>query len=161
MIRRSTMKVMPLPFLLLVVIISSALGQEAAKKELGMLQGTWAMQKLDIPDEGPRKDFEKYGKVIIKGNKAVLMRANQKFAEFTIKVYPGRSPKAADLKIEFVISEKGKKDKAIGKTVLAIYTRKGDRLIVFCGEIGGKARPKKFPTKANQGQVTLKRQKGK
>jgi uncharacterized protein (TIGR03067 family) len=155
------MKPMPLPFLLFVLIIPSALGQQAAKKELEKIQGTWAIQKLDLPDQGPRMDFEKHGKIIIKGKKAVLMRADQKFAEFTIKVHPDKSPKAADLKIDFIPSEKGKKNKAIGKTVLAIYKRKGDRLIVFCGEIGGKTRPKKFPTKANQGQVTLKRQKGK
>jgi uncharacterized protein (TIGR03067 family) len=155
------MRRIALAFLFLVLITPSTLGQHGAKKELETLQGIWAIQKLDIPDEGPRKDFEKNGKVIIKGNKAVFMRGDQKFAEFTVKVYPNKSPKAADLKITFIISEKGKKDKAIGQTVLAIYKQKGDGVIVFCAGIGAKSRPTKFPTKADQGQVTLKRQQGK
>jgi uncharacterized protein (TIGR03067 family) len=133
-------------------------GQDAAKKELAALEGTWKFQKLDIPDEGPRKDFEKHGRVIIKGDKATFMRADEKFAEFTIKVDPSKSPKTADVTIDFIVAEKGAKDASVGKKVLVIYELDGDTLRFF---FAGKAkdRPKKFPEGPNQGVVTMKRVK--
>ena len=145
---------------LFLLITGPTYGQNASKKEFKALQGTWKIEKLDIPDDGPRKDFEKHGKVIIKGKTATLMRADQKFAEFTIQLDFRKSPKTADLTIDLIASEKGAKDPALGKKILLIYVLKGDMLRFFAGAKGQK-RPTEFPRKAHQGEVTLKRLKGK
>jgi len=142
---------MTLTFFVTAVLLTSPVwGKDEVKEALKKLQGTWIVQQLDIPDEGPRKDFEKHGRLVIKGNKATFFRAEQKFAQFTLKLDPTRSPKAVDLKIDYLPTKKGEKDKAVGKLVPGIYELKGDTLKCCYAPPGG-ARPTEFSAKAGSG----------
>src|SRR5262249_37431977 len=118
-----------------------------------------------------REQFEQLGKVRVKGDKATLLfdlagleqdKEAITWAEFTIKLDPGKSPPAIDLRLDKAIEIPGLQPK-LGATIPGIYRLEGDTLELFVGE-DENARPKAFPEKEKQGVVTLRRvkeQKGK
>ena len=118
---------------------------------------------MDIDHDETREEFEKLGKLVVKGDKATILwdlagQGQEKeaiiWAEFTIlKVGLGQAPIPIDLRLEKFIEIQGLKPK-IGATLLGICSLDGGSLKVFFDE---EARPKAFPAKEKQGVMTLKR----
>lgn len=143
--------------------------EEQVVQKPGDAQGVWRITKVDIKDGEIREQFEKLGKVIIKGNKATLVldlmgldpdKKEIWIADFTIlKVAPTKSPATIDLRLDkrtVIWSPKDDPDANKPKTIQGIYSLEGDTLKLFFDEEG---RPKAFPQKEKQGVVTLKREK--
>jgi uncharacterized protein (TIGR03067 family) len=135
---------------------------EGAKKAPEALQGEWRITRSGAKGE-IRELLEKHSKVVVKGAKVTVLAAADvnkevKLAEFTVKLAPGKKPKEIDLKIEYVIPVAGVESEAKGKTVKGIYSLEGDTLKLYTDD-DGKARPKKFPPRGDNGIITLKRLK--
>jgi uncharacterized protein (TIGR03067 family) len=122
---------------------------DANKKDLKALQGTWKVEKaVRGGEEAPAGEIEK-GKFVFEGNKFIIDEGRPKKETATFTLDATQKPKAIDLTFGMV-----------KEAVLGIYEVDGDTLkICFGGP--GKDRPKKMESEKGSGLllVVLKRQK--
>lgn len=112
-----------------------------------MIEGSWVIVEAELggqklPDEG------------IKGIKLILQEGRYRLQndQGEYKLNPAEKIKAMD-----IVGREGPNE---GKSFLAIYELKGDRLRI-CYDLAGKTRPKEFKTEAGTQQflVTYRREK--
>jgi len=112
-------------------------------EEMRKFQGTWkqiAYERDGVPEPQDEQGWEP--KVTFVGDTFVVTLADGSIPiKGTYKVDPTRNPKAVDW--TDTIGEDA------GKTLLAIYSLEGDRLI-FCAASPGQERPTEFRTRPGQ-----------
>jgi uncharacterized protein (TIGR03067 family) len=135
---------------------ADAQSDEAAKKALQGLQGSWTVAYSEQNGER-RSDVEEVKKMrlTIKGDKWTLEYHNNVKDKHvaTLKLDPLQKPKAVDFKFSEGL--------AAGETMLSIYELNGDDL-KFCLPGESKQRPKSFDSRegiAGQWLLVLKREK--
>jgi uncharacterized protein (TIGR03067 family) len=133
------------PRLLLLVLTCALVGaddpkEDAAKKDLDALRGTWKMASLEI--EGTLVPAEKLttSTLTIKGDKYIIKVNDQTF-ETTMKLDPTKKPKTIDM----TFLDGANKD----KTALGIYDLDGDTFKMCRARSPGTDRPGEFGTWPN------------
>jgi uncharacterized protein (TIGR03067 family) len=131
------MKLRALLLVSVVLVLAADDANDAAKKELAKLNGTWITDSLKYNG----KDFEKYkdklkfvikdGQCTIEGSKEV----NKEYAKLTFKLDPSTTPRCADM----TITAGSQKDLVIE----GIYELKDDEFKI-CAKVLGKDRPLEF-----------------
>lgn len=136
-------------------LLSAALraGDDAAKADLKLLQGTWkVVEAFDkgerVPDEGI-KNME----IVFEGSKILVRERGKVQDRMTVHIDAGKKPKTMDL----THTEGPDKD----KTDHAIYLLEGDSLKICVNEKSGEARPTEFVSKpgTTHSLIVLKRAK--
>ena len=138
------------------LIVSAAYPQgDAAKKELGRLEGKWKYVKVEAPDQIAQAIAEA-SIVEFRGNKMIhtitLSTGKKNVIEATIKLDPTKKPKTID------ITPLGGPEK--GKTFQGIYELHGDTLKLHLGDVP-EDRPSAFKYKKGSARSlsTLRRTK--
>jgi uncharacterized protein (TIGR03067 family) len=122
--------------------------EEAVKKELKALQGTWRpiSQELD-GKKTSEEELKDRAVVFDAAGKASLRHGDKILLESAWKIDPTKKPKAVD---STYTSGENK-----GKTRLGIYELEGDTLRVCLGPIG-KERPTEFSSKPGSGNLLFR-----
>jgi uncharacterized protein (TIGR03067 family) len=122
-------------------------GEDAVKKELRVLQGTWGLISRAVGGKKVRK--EELAGVILTGDgagKFSARRGAKLIVEATVELGPTKGPRAID--VTFTAGENK------GKTVLGIYEIEGNTLWV-CHARPGDERPTDFSARAGSGHVII------
>jgi RNA polymerase sigma-70 factor (ECF subfamily) len=118
-------------------------GEDAAKKDLAALQGTWIAVRIERSGKEAPAAMLKDFKVVFKGNKMTIWPGRDDRTS-TFKLNPAKSPKWMDH-----IPHEGPEK---GKSLPAIYELKGDTLrMCFDNEGVSDARPKEFKSTEGSG----------
>jgi uncharacterized protein (TIGR03067 family) len=145
--------ILGLPCLFAALTTGTAGAQDdAAKKELTKLEGTWATVSIEAAgQEVTDEDKIKMRKLTTKGDKYTL-KVGDETVQGTIEINPGKKPTTIDVKPNSGTNK--------GKTLLGIYELDGDSLRI-CLAPPGKDRPTTFTTAAENGHqlVIYKREK--
>ena len=119
----------------LVVSCAPAAWSDNAKENV--LDGTWLPSTAEFGGKPFPEEVRKSIRLEIKGDLYTVTVGKQP-DRGTCKLNPSAMPKSLDIT--------GTEGPNKGKTILAIYERKGDTLRV-CYDLTGKSRPKEFKTK--------------
>ncbi|MFL5240837.1 MAG: TIGR03067 domain-containing protein [Gemmataceae bacterium] len=146
--------------LLLVVSVMGLVGaaepttEDAAKKELEKLQGTWTMAALEVDGKPVPEEKLKSSTLTIKGEKYII-KVKDDTHETIIKLDPKKKPKEIDM----TFTEGANKDKVLK----GIYELDGDTFKICRALLPDKDRPTEFGTWPDTGVflVTWKRQTAK
>jgi uncharacterized protein (TIGR03067 family) len=114
--------------------------QDAAKKDLDALQGTWVMVALEVDGKPVPEEKIKGARLVVKGDKYITQVKGKDY-ETIITLDPSKKPKAIDM----VFTEGDKKDKVLR----GIYLIEGDTLKVCRGLRPEQDRPTEFGTWPN------------
>jgi uncharacterized protein (TIGR03067 family) len=119
--------------------------EEAARKDLEKLRGTWVLVSAEHDGKKLPAEEVKKTRITIDGEKFVFPAASGigTSQKGVIKVYPDKDPKWMDSQAT---------DAAKGKVSLGIYEVKGDDYKV-CFAPPGKERPKEFTSPAGSGHI--------
>jgi uncharacterized protein (TIGR03067 family) len=120
----------------LVLSSSSAAWGDDAKDD--SLQGTWLPSSAELGGRVFPDEVRKNIKLVVQGDKYTVT-VGKEIDQGTVKLRPSATPKAMDIT--------GTEGPNQGRTILAIYERKGDTLRV-CYDLSGKKRPTAFKTEA-------------
>jgi uncharacterized protein (TIGR03067 family) len=144
------MKATALLGLTCLLLIAADKPEEAVKKELEKLQGTWTVTNLryngkDFPTEG--KNVIKFvfngDQVTVEGDKSV----QKEYAKLAWKLDPNAQPLAVDMTITSGIQRDA--------VIEGIYKVKDDELTVCAKVFGTKERPTQFDSPAGASVVLL------
>ena len=121
---------------------------EATKKDLKAMEGTWAVTALEIGGmKIPEDDNKKVNaKLVVKDGKYTVYFDEKPYTTGTIKLDAGKSPKHIDA----IAADGPTKDKVMP----GIYQIAGDTMKVCFGE-PSKERPTAFSTKEKTAQMLL------
>ena len=138
----------------LVLVATVRAGEDAAKKELKKLNGTWIAIALERDGEnlGEKQVKELKLQLTLKDGDYTVKIDGKVIDTGTAKVDPTKKPKTVD-----IFPSQGE-DK--GKTIQGIYEVDGDTFRE-CLDPRGKGRPTAFATKADSGQVLIVYQRAK
>lgn len=120
-------------------------------KDGDSLEGVWLPGAAELGGRRFPDEVRKTIKLVVKNNKYTVT-IGKEVDQGTIKLNPAAKPKEMDIT--------GTDGPNKGKTILAIYERDGDSLVV-CYDLSGKNRPTKFKTSEGTQLflVTYKREK--
>lgn len=107
------------------------------------MQGAWTIESFTLEGNDIDPEQLKNWRRIVDGKHVVWKNGEETMIELEIKYDAGQTPHTLDSTI--------KSGEASGKTLLAIYELKDDRLKV-CFANPGNARPKEFSSEPNSGQ---------
>jgi uncharacterized protein (TIGR03067 family) len=126
-------------------------GDDAAKKELEKLQGTWTMAALEVDGKPVPEEKLKSSTLTIKGDKYII-KVKDDTHETIINLDPTKKPKEMDM----TFTEGANKDKVLK----GIYELDGDTFKICRALLPDKDRPTEFGTWPDKGVflVTWKRQ---
>jgi uncharacterized protein (TIGR03067 family) len=145
--------VVPAFLILLLTLCAGAVQDDAAKKDLEALQGTWTAVAGERNGQKASEDDLKNFKVVFKGDKMIINPDNDnRTASF--KLDPSNKPRALD-----ITPEQGPKK---GVSLPAIYELDGEALkICYDNEGVSDKRPTEFKTAPKSGLwlLVLKREK--
>ena len=149
---------------LVIVIAAMTLGttalpalaqDEATKKELAALAGTWRVTAIEA--NGQRRTGTALPNMVVKveGDRYRQEAAGQLIESGTLKLDPTAKPKTIDMTVQSGMAK--------GKVQRGIYRLEGDTWIVCAPEAGVKERPTEFTSKGGKGWMVfeLKRVKEK
>jgi uncharacterized protein (TIGR03067 family) len=140
----------PAPWLVLAAGLCLAAGaqEDAAKKDLEQMQGTWTVAAQEMGGAKLTDEQIKQAnvKLVVKGDKYTLSIGDQPIAHGTIKLDPAKKPKAIDTTAE------GEQHK--GQKMLGIYTLEKDEMKVLFTQ-PGEDRPAEFRTKQGTQQILI------
>src|SRR5262249_8829098 len=122
-------------FVAVLALIGTVAGQDANKKEMTLLDGTWSMVSGQADGQDMPKQLVDGGKRIAKDGEVTIMIGGQVFLKAKFTIDPAKKPKT----IDYAMTEGFTK----GKTQLGIYELDGDT-VKFCFAAPGKDRPKDF-----------------
>jgi uncharacterized protein (TIGR03067 family) len=112
---------------------------DAEKKELERLQGTWSTLSIEVDGQKATDEERiKTRKLIVAGNRYTL-KVEGETVQGTIEVNPTQKPKTIDEKPDSGLHK--------GRTLLGIYELEGDNLKI-CLALPGRGRPTEFASKA-------------
>lgn len=114
--------------------------EDAAKKDLDKLQGTWKMASLEVDGKTVPEDKLKSSTLTIKGDKYIIS-VNDKTYETQLTLDATEKPKTIDMKF----LDGANKD----KTALGIYKIDGETFTMCRALNPGQARPQDFGTWPN------------
>ena len=134
------------------LLLAADAKEDAAKKELKKLEGTWQVVSMEMDGQKQSEDDAKQFKVIIKENKYTLKMGDNAINQGTFTIDATKKPKTIDIK-----PTEG--DNA-GQTMLGIYEQDGDTQKT-CYAQPDKKRPTKFSSDDGQTLIVQKRQKTK
>jgi uncharacterized protein (TIGR03067 family) len=138
--RRFAMRSLLLALAAGVLVAAEAPKEDAGKKDLKAMQGTW--EAVSHEEDGRKATEEERKKaqvrLVVKGDEYTISFGKTVGGKGTLKLDPGKKPKQIDV----VLGDGPFK----GKAMLGIYELKGDELRV-CTAMPGKERPKEFSTK--------------
>ncbi len=140
------------PFVVLTLVLSFPLiVRSADAKDGDTIDGTWLPTSAELGGKMVPDEVRKTVKLVVKGDKYTVT-VGKNFDEGSVKLKPAAKPKEMDIT--------GTDGPNKGKTILAIYERKGDTLRI-CYDLSGKSRPTKFESKEGTQLflVTYKREK--
>jgi uncharacterized protein (TIGR03067 family) len=123
---------------------------DAGKKDLDKLQGTWSYVSFEINGQKMPADELKRMSITYEGNKWTVKQDDKVVVSGTQKLDPTKKPHQAD---SLIVEGEGK-----GTTMLGIYELKGDTMKA-CFDPSGKERPTSFTPKEGQLGGVLKRGK--
>jgi len=124
---------------------------DAAKKDLEKVQGTWTMAALEVDGKPVPEEKLKSSMLTIKGDKYII-KIKDETHETIIKLDPTKKPKEIDM----TFTEGANKDKVLK----GIYELDGDKFKICRALLPDKDRPTEFGTWPDTGVflVTWKRQ---
>src|SRR5205823_3949022 len=125
-------------FFAILIVVSTAAGQDANKKEMSPLEGTWSMVSGQADGQDMPKQFVDGGKRVAKDGEVTITIGGQVFFKAKFTIDATKKPKT----IDYVMTEGFTK----GKTQLGIYELDGDT-VKFCFAGPGKDRPTDFTAK--------------
>jgi uncharacterized protein (TIGR03067 family) len=125
--------------------------QDAVKKDLDGIQGTWKMAALEAEGQHAPADVIATMKLTFKGDTLTFTPGEPGFSNYTYKLDPTTTPANFDM----THADGPKK----GETDKGIYSLEADHLKICFGKAND--RPKEFTTTANSGRgmYTLEREK--
>jgi uncharacterized protein (TIGR03067 family) len=118
--------------------LTGAAQDDAAKKELDMIQGTWVMEALEVNGMDVAPEKLKGAVLTVKGDRYELKLKDKVINVFTLKLHPGKTPKELDMTAQ----EGANKD----KVHKAIYKIENGKFIFARGLEPDQERPKEFAT---------------
>lgn len=127
-------------------LAAGAAPDDAAKKDLALLQGEWSMVSFEIDGRKSAPEDVKKGKRICQGNETTLTSDGQLFFKARFTLDPTKKPKAIDY-----MSLEGAWN---GKSLQGIYEVEGD-MLKFCLAEPGVDRPKEFSANQGSGHVVV------
>jgi uncharacterized protein (TIGR03067 family) len=132
-------------------LIAAQKPDDAVKKELAKLQGTWKFISLEAGGNKLPEDNYKDAVLLIEGDKHTTKHGPVTYSG-TLKIDPSKKPKTID--VHFTDGPEK------GKTSFGIYELDGETLKICIGLVD-KPRPSEFASKAGSGHVleVLKREK--
>jgi uncharacterized protein (TIGR03067 family) len=123
------------------LLVGGAGREQAARRELDRLQGTWAFVSVEANGNKAPADKLKDLRWVIRGDQLFRREGGRTIAEATIRLDPTRKPKTIDLA--------GKDKEGRSRRGLGIYELDGDRLKIALG----KERPAEFRSAPGSGVV--------
>src|SRR5215831_15619198 len=136
----------------LLVAVASGDENQAAKKDLDQLQGTWLMVSGSADGQAMPEEIRKQMKRICKGDEVTVMMGEQVYIKAKITIDPSKKPKTIDYEMTEGFTK--------GKKQLGIYELDGGQF-KSCFAAAGEDRPKEFtsPTGERRTLSVWKRQK--
>jgi uncharacterized protein (TIGR03067 family) len=137
---------------LLTVCLLPVAAEDAAKKDLAAMQGTWKVEKLEY---NGKDGTDKYSfRLVFKGNTGTITNNDEVAKDYgraTFKLDPSTTPKCVDLTIGGGVQK--------GVVLEGIYEVKGDQM-KLCVKVVGNERPTKFASPGGESIafLILKRQ---
>jgi len=123
------------------LVAGEAPTEDAARKELEKLQGTWQLVSAETDGKKVPEDRVKMIKLVIKGNTHTVFFGDDPVAkDIAFKIDPTKMPKQSDDTLPD------------GKTIRGIYELDGDMLKSYVAGID-KERPTEFTSKAGTGNT--------
>jgi uncharacterized protein (TIGR03067 family) len=126
------------------VTASSAVADDAAKKEMAQLEGEWSMVSGEANGASMPEATVKTGKRVAKDGETTITIGGQVYFKAKFTIDPTKKPRA----IDYTMTEGPTK----GKTHLGIYELDGDT-VKFCFAAPGKDRPTEFTAKEGSEQT--------
>lgn len=131
---------MPTPLLLLLLLQPAPQAQDAAKKDLEAMQGTWTLAALEADGKDVPPAKLEGTTLTIKGD-LYRVKTKTQTHDVRLKLDAGKSPRHLDM----TFLDGANKD----KTLEGIYEVKGDTLRICRGLLPDQARPEQFATWPN------------
>lgn len=126
------------------VLTGHGVAQDAAKNEMGLLEGNWSMVSGEADGFQMSPDMVKTGKRVAKNGETTISFNGQTYFKAKFTIDATKKPKT----IDYVMTEGPTK----GKTHLGIYELNGDT-VKFCFAAPGKDRPTEFSSKEGSRQT--------
>jgi uncharacterized protein (TIGR03067 family) len=127
------------------LLLAGGAGQDAVKKELAKMQGTWKVVCVVINGQELKEDDIKDDRLIIKDDRFMLKGGKQQL-EGKLTLDPGKTPKELD-------AEATGSDKKVTKSV-GIYQLTGDTLKV-CYSVPPNERPTEFTSEPKSARALV------
>ena len=127
-------------------LAAGAAPDDAAKKDLGQMQGEWSMVSFEFDGRPSTPEDVKKGKRTCQGNETTLTSDGQLIFKAKFTLDPTKKPRAIDYQ-----SLEGAWN---GMSLLGIYEVEGDTL-KFCMNKDQTGRPAEFSSKAGSNTVVL------
>jgi uncharacterized protein (TIGR03067 family) len=122
----------------LAFLLTGAAQNDAAKKDLESIQGTWVMEALEVNGMDVAAEKLNGAVLTIKGDRYELKLKDKVINVFTLKLHPGKSPKELDMTAQ----EGANKD----KVHRGIYKIENGKFIFARGLEPEQDRPTEFAT---------------
>lgn len=134
----------PVLAIAVILVVAPAKAQDAAKKEMALLEGEWSMVSGEANGVSMPEATVKTGRRVAKDGQTLISFGGQVYFKARFSIDPARKPKA----IDYTMTAGPTK----GKTHLGIYELNGDT-VKFCFAAPGKARPTEFTAKEGSQQT--------
>lgn len=133
------------------LIAGEAVKQDAVKKDVDAIQGTWKIVALEADGKQAPAEIVATLKLTFKGDTLTFTPGEPGFSNYTYKLDPTTKPASFDM----THADGDNK----GETQKGIYSLEGNHLRICLGKADN--RPKEFTTTANSGQAlyTMEREK--
>src|SRR5882762_1349919 len=142
------MKTIPIVFLIVLLAVATSPAwageDDAAKKDLALLQGEWTMVSGSADGQPMPDDMRQQMKRVCKGDETTTTMNGQVFFKAKITLDPSKKPRTIDYQMTEGFTK--------GKTQLGIYVVEGDTFKA-CFAKPGAERPSDFTSEPGEGRT--------